>query len=131
MKILGAVPRITVASLLAYFLGEFSNSVVLSKMKFWAHGTRGVNQAWRFIASTVVGEGVDSAVFMTVAFAGIFETKALIMGMIGIYVFKVVYEIIATPFSTRFANWVKKVEGVDQIDRPRETNYNPFVIFQK
>src|SRR5437667_4095156 len=62
--ILGSAPRITLASLSAYFCGEFANSVILSKMKYWAKGERGWRQAWRFVASTIVGEGVDSVVFM-------------------------------------------------------------------
>ena len=49
----------------------------------------------------------------------------------GVYVFKVVYEVIATPFSTRFANWLKKVEGVDKLDTPEMTNYSPLPIINK
>jgi len=131
MQILGAIPRITLASMTAYFCGEFANSLVLSKMKYWVLGKRGLSQSWRFIASTIVGEGVDSVVFMIIAFVGILETNALISGIISIYLLKVGYEIVATPFSTRFANWLKKVEGVDHIDTPETTNYNPFSLFAK
>jgi len=131
MQILGVVPRITLASVAAYFCGEFANSSVLSKMKYRESGKRGLRQAWRFIASTIVGEGVDSIIFMTVAFAGVLDPKNLLSGIISIYLLKVAYEVVATPFSTRFANWLKKYEGIDQIDRPEETDYNPFSVFRK
>lgn len=128
-KILGFVPRIVLASVLAYLAGEFSNSYVLSKMKFWAKGKVGGQQAWRFVASTIVGEGVDSLVFMIVAFTGVFSVEDMVRTGLTLYFFKVAYEVIATPFSTRFANWVKKYEGVDVIDYPETTSYNPFNIF--
>lgn len=127
-SIFGAVPRVVFASMSAYFCGEFCNSVVLSKMKYWARGKRGASQAWRFILSTIVGEGVDSLVFFTVAFAGVLAWGDLWWTMGSAYLFKVGIEIIMTPLSTRFSNWVKKVEGVDQIDRPAETRYNPFAV---
>ncbi|MBI1833488.1 MAG: queuosine precursor transporter [Candidatus Andersenbacteria bacterium] len=129
--IFGLTPRIALASITAYWAGEFCNSFVVSKMKYLVKGKRGGSQAWRFIASTIVGEGVDSIVFMTVAFVGVLPSAAIIQTIIGIYIFKVAYEIIATPFSTRFANWVKKVEGIDQIDYPERINYNPFSVFSK
>lgn len=76
--------------------------------------------------STVVGEGVDTVVVMLVAFSGVLSIPTMIQVGGSIYVFKVLYEVIATPFSTRFASWVKRVEGVDKIDYPQQTNYNPF-----
>jgi uncharacterized integral membrane protein (TIGR00697 family) len=126
--ILGFVPRIVMASMAAYFCGEFCNSFILSKMKFWAEGKRGLAQAWRFIASTMVGEAVDTLVVVTIAFAGVYEVSQLIKIGLSVYLFKVVFEIIATPFSLPFANWVKKIEGVDVIDAPERTSYNPFVF---
>ena len=127
--ILGLAPRITFASLLAYFFSEFTNSVVLSKMKFWQEGKKGVKQAWRFVASTIAGELVDSIVFMSVAFIGVLATKDIVTTIFTIWIAKVLYEVIALPFSMRFANYVKKVEGVDKIDYPDHTNYNPFAVF--
>lgn len=129
--ILGFAPRVAIASLLAYFCGEFANSIVISKMKYKAGGKRGLPQGWRFVASTIVGEAVDTVVFMLVAFLGIIPPTDLVYTLITLYVVKVIYEIAALPFSTRVANWVKKVEGIDQIDDPRTTHYNPFVIFFK
>lgn len=125
--VLGFVPRIAFSGMVAYFCGEFSNSIVLSKMKFLQCGERGLKQGWRFVASTIVGEAVDSIVFMTLAFSGTIGTGDLIRTMVTLYLCKVIYEIVALPISTRFANWVKKVEGVDHIDTPETTNYNPFV----
>jgi hypothetical protein len=127
--VLGLAPRITLASLLAYFFSEFSNSLVLSKMKYWQKGKRGFSQGWRFVASTIVGEFFDSVVFMSVAFIGVLATKDIITTIFTIWIAKVLYEIIALPFSMRFANYVKKVEGIDKIDYPDHTNYNPFSVF--
>jgi uncharacterized integral membrane protein (TIGR00697 family) len=129
-SILGFVPRIFLASLTAYFMGEFANSYVMSKMKYFAKGARGTKQAWRFVASTMVGEGVDTAVFTLLAFYGVIPPAAMISVMLGGYILKVAYEIIATPFTVRFSNWVKKVEGIDQIDIPAETDYSPLAVFK-
>ena len=131
MAILGIAPRIALASLTAYFCGEFVKSVLLSKMKFAQEGRRGIVQAWRFVASSVAGEFVDSIVFMLVAFAGVLAASDMVTTILTLWLIKVLYEILALPFSLRFANWVKKIEGVDKIDRPEETNYNPFASFLK
>lgn len=126
--ILGQAPRIVLASLSAYFLGEFANSLILSKMKYKQNGGRGFQQAKRFVASTLVGEFFDSFIFMTVAFAGVLETKNLLTTIITIWAVKVLYEFLALPISTRIANWVKQIENIDQIDSPETTNYNPFSV---
>lgn len=127
-QILGFVPRVAVAGLCAYFSGELLNSFVLSKMKFFAAGARGLRQGWRFVASTMVGEAADSIVFMTIAFLGAIPFKNLVMTIITLYVVKVLYEIVALPASVPFSNWMKRVEGVDHIDTPETTNYNPFIL---
>ena len=131
MAILGVAPRIALASLTAYFCGEFVKSVTLSKMKFAQAGRRGIVQAWRFVASSAAGEFVDSVVFMLVAFAGVLATADMATTILTLWLIKVLYEMVALPFSLRFANWVKKIEGVDKIDRPEATNYNPFASFLK
>lgn len=121
--ILGAVPRITLASMVAYFLGEFSNSYVLSRMKVWMNGKK----LWmRTVGSTIVGEGVDSIVFVAVAFAGTMPLNALLVVMGSGYLLKVVYEIIATPLTYFIVNKLKRAEGIDVYDRG--INYNPFVL---
>lgn len=129
--ILGTAPRIAVASLSAYFFGEFANSLVLSKMKYSQAGKKGLRQGWRFVASTIVGEAVDSAVFSAIAFSGVLSLSKVIDISITIWVFKVLYEIVALPLSIPFANWLKRTEGLDQIDQPSLTSYNPFAIFFK
>lgn len=129
--ILGAAPRITLASFLAYFCGEFANSLVMSKMKYSQHGARGFSQGCRFVASTVVGEAVDTAVFFTLAFYGAMANSDLFSVICTIYIAKVLYEILALPVSTRLANWVKRVEGIDKIDDPHRTDYNPFALLSR
>ncbi len=126
--ILGQAPRIVLASLSAYFFGEFANSFVLSKMKYSQTGKRGLKQGWRFVASTIVGEGFDSLIFMSVGFLGVIALPDLIKTIFTIWGVKVLYEVIALPLSIPFSNWVKKIEGIDTIDNPIETKYNPFKI---
>lgn len=126
--ILGIVPRIVVASILAFFCGEFVNSFVLSKMKYWEKGAKGLKQGGRFLVSTIAGEAADTLVFTTIAFGGRVPANALVPIIVANYVFKVGYEIVALPLSTRFANWLKKVEETDAIDMPSKTNYNPFSV---
>jgi len=127
--ILGTAPRIAVASLSAYFFGEFANSVILSKMKYIQDAKRGFSQGWRFVASTIVGEAVDSVVFSSIAFIGVLAFKEIVITSFTIWAFKVLYEIVALPFSIRLSNWLKVVEKIDYIDRPNITNYNPFSVF--
>lgn len=110
--ILGATPRIIIASFLAYLFGSFGNSIVLARMKAGAGASSNGKMHSRFVMSTIVGEALDSIIFITVAFAGVFATDDLLATMATIYVFKVVYEILALPLSTRIAAYVKNMEGV-------------------
>jgi queuosine precursor transporter len=128
-SILGIAPRIFLASIGAYFFSEFTNSLILSKMKYWHQGKRGIYQGLRFIVSTIAGEFVDSIVFMVIAFIGILPASEMIVIILTIWIAKVLYEVVVLPFTTRFANYVKKVEGVDKIDYPAHINYNPFSVF--
>jgi uncharacterized integral membrane protein (TIGR00697 family) len=85
-NILGLVPRITLGSILGYFSGEFCNSYVLSKMKIWTKG----KYLWtRTIGSTIAGEGVDTIIFMLVAFYGVFPAGELLLMSITTYFVKV------------------------------------------
>jgi len=121
--ILGAVPRITLASMIAYFCGEFINSFILSKMKVWMNG----KHLWvRTIASTVAGEGVDTILFMFVAFVGLIPLEAILILIASEYVIKVAYEVAATPLMYKVVAWLKRKEGIDVYDRG--INYNPFAI---
>lgn len=125
--ILGQSPRIALASLTAYFWGEYANSVVMSKMKFHQQGARGWSQSWRFVSSTIIGEAVDTCIFFPIGFLGVIPTFDLAKTMVTVYAAKVLYEVAALPLSTRAANWVKNKEHVDQLDDPNSTNYSPLL----
>ena len=119
--ILGFVPRIVLASIVALFAGEFCNSYVLSRMKVRMEG----KALWmRTIGSTVIGEGVDTIVFGMIAFWGILPLAALVTVIISGYLFKVAYEVIATPITYAIVSFLKHAEGIDVYDRG--TDYNPF-----
>lgn len=128
MTILGVAPRITIASLLAYFWGEFANSIVISRMKYSQHGSRGFKQGKRFVMSTVVGEAVDTGIFFPVAFIGVIAWPDLLQTMGTVYVVKVLYEVVALPLSLKLSNWIKDVEHTDRIDDPSQTRYNPLLL---
>jgi queuosine precursor transporter len=122
--ILGGVSSggIIIASLAAYLVGEFSNSFVLAKLKIATQG----RFLWiRTIGSTLVGEGVDSIVFVTVAsFFGVFPWEIALSLIISNYVFKVFIEVIMTPVTYGVVRFLKRAENEDYYDT--ETNFNPF-----
>ena len=121
--IFGQTPRIVFASLLAFWLGEFTNSFVLAKMKILSEG----KYLWtRTIGSTFAGEAVDSLIFYPVAFYGIWPLKQVIGVMIGNYFIKVLWEAVATPFTYKIVGFLKKTEHVDFYDR--DTDFNPFKL---
>ena len=121
--IFGQTPRIVLASLSAFWLGEFVNSFVLAKMKLLTSG----KFLWmRTIGSTILGEIADSAVFYPVAFYGTWSNEQLISVMIGNYFIKVIWETVATPFTYLIVNFLKKVEKEDYFDK--DTNFNPFTL---
>lgn len=123
--ILGLTPRIVIASLIAYAVGEFSNSYVLAKMKIKTQG----RYLWmRTIGSTIVGEGLDTIIFITVAFAGTtgMDTSALLGIIISQYLIKVGVEIIMTPVTYAIVGFLKREEKVDTYDTA--TNFNPFQL---
>ena len=118
--ILGAVPRMVAASLVAYFVGEFTNSYVLAKCKV---RTSGSFMFARFILSTVVGQFVDSATFVLVAFAGELPPRELILVAFSGWAIMVVWEIAALPLTLPLVKALKLREGVDFYDV--HTNFNP------
>jgi queuosine precursor transporter len=121
--ILGFVPRIVCASLLAYFVGEFSNSFILSRLKIYTQG----RFLWtRTIGSTLVGEGIDTAVFCLVAFYGVLSSNALGAVIISNYIFKCSVEILFTPVTYIIVDFLKKNENEDVYDFG--INYNPFTF---
>lgn len=121
--ILGFTPRLLLASFLAYLVGEFANSIVLAKMKI---ATRGRWLWTRTIGSTLIGEGLDSLVFITVAFFGIIPFDGLANAIVTQWLFKTGYEILATPLTYAVVTWLKKEEELDVYDRT--TNFNPLVV---
>jgi len=122
-RILGYTPRLLIASFLAYLVGEFSNSFVLAKMKIATKG----RWLWsRTITSTLIGQGLDSLIFITVAFAGNIPTSGLLNAIITQWLFKTAYEAAATPLTYMVVNAVKKLEGIDTYDY--DTKFNPLHI---
>jgi uncharacterized integral membrane protein (TIGR00697 family) len=122
--ILGTAPRIVAGSLIAYFAGEFSNSYIMAKMKIFTGGR------WLFsrtIGSTIVGEGVDTLIFVLVAFGGIYSWSTIFAIIISNYVFKVGFEVILTPVTYAVVGALKRSEKADAYDY--KTNFNPFVEF--
>jgi queuosine precursor transporter len=118
---LGVTWRLFLASLGAYVVGEFSNSFVLAKMKIATSG----RFLWtRTIGSTVVGEGLDSLIFVTAAFAG--TGSPLADPILTTWAIKVGYETAATPFTYAIVNWLKRREGMDAFDRT--TDFNPLAV---
>jgi hypothetical protein len=122
-QILGQTPRIVVASLLGYFAGEFSNSFVLAKMKIITKG----KWLWsRTIGSTIIGELIDTIIFITIAFYGILPQNALITVILSNYIVKTLIEVVFTPITYGVVNWLKKEESEDYFDK--KTNFNPFAL---
>ena len=120
--ILGLTPRIVIASLVAYFCGEFLNSYVLAKMKIMTKG----KWLWtRTIGSTVVGELADSVIFILIAFTGILPNSLIITLFVSNYIFKTLVEIVLTPLTYKVVKFLKKNEQEDYYDYG--TNFNPFV----
>ncbi|MBN2378977.1 queuosine precursor transporter [candidate division WOR-3 bacterium] len=125
-EVLGLTPRIVGASLLAYWAGEFSNSFTLAKMKVWTKG----RFLWaRTIGSTLVGQCVDTAVFVFAAFLGArgFAITDIVGILIGNYIWKVGTEVLFTPVTYLVVGGLKRAECVDHYDR--KTNFNPFHVF--
>jgi len=122
-RILGYTPRLLGASFSAYLVGEFANSFVLAKMKI---KTKGRFLWTRTIGSTIVGEGLDALVFITIAFGGTMSW-ALIGGIILTHwLVKTGYEVVATPFTYMVVNFLKRKEGLDTYDH--DTDFNPFLV---
>ncbi len=122
--ILGGISGLVIASLAAYLTGEFANSYVLARMKVASSG----RYLWmRTIGSTLVGQAVDTSIFIGIAtLLGVFAPE-MVMGLVVTnYVLKVGIEAILTPLTLRIVNWLKRVEQSDPFDR--DTNFNPFHI---
>ncbi len=115
------VPRMVIASLIAYWAGEFSNAYVLAKLKLWTKG----RYLWvRTIGSTVVGQFVDTVVVMLIAFGGSLSPQLIATLILSGYLGKVLYEAAATPLTYLVVNTLKRKEGVDVYDA--STDFSPF-----
>lgn len=119
--ILGLTPRIVVASLVAYWAGSFANAWVMARLKL---ATRGRLLWMRTIASTLVGEALDTLLFVVIAFAGVLPPALLISVILSNYVFKVGVEALATPATYGVVNGLKRAENEDYYDV--DTDFNPF-----
>lgn len=111
--VMGTTPRVAIASFAGYLFGEFSNSIILSKLKV---ATKGKKLWVRTILSTVVGEGFDSVIFIMISFWGTMDNSIVLKMILFQYLFKVCYEIIFTPLTYVVVKWIKKKEGVDTFD---------------
>jgi queuosine precursor transporter len=121
--IFGQTPRLVVGSLIAYFIGELSNSYILAKMKIRTQG----KQLWaRFILSTIIGEGIDTLVFYPIAFYGFWPNSILFKVMGTSYIFKVLWEVVMIPFTYKIVHFLKKAEGEDYYDY--NTDFSLFSI---
>ncbi len=124
--VFGLVPRFAVASLLAYWAGEFTNSYTLAKLKLVTNG----RWLWtRTIGSTVTGQAVDTAVIILVAFAGTQTPSMLFRMVLSSYAIKVAVEVVATPITYLVVGWLKRAEASDVYDR--RTNFSPFAFMQE
>lgn len=124
--ILGTTPRIVIASVIAFFIGEFSNSYILAKMKIW---TQGKKLYLRTIGSSIVGTGLDTIIFISIAFIGIFPDGLILTLIISNYIWKLGTEIIMTPCTYRIIAYLKKTDSVDVYDT--DTVFNPFILKEK
>jgi len=125
VTVFGILPRILVASLAAFWAGEFANSYTMAKLKLITKG----RWLWtRTVGSTVVGQAVDTTLVIIITFAGTFTPGKLFQIIWQGYLLKVAYEVLATPVTYLVVNWLKRAEHVDTFDT--HTNFNPFAVGQ-
>jgi uncharacterized PurR-regulated membrane protein YhhQ (DUF165 family) len=121
VSVFGSTWRIVLASVIAFWAGEFVNAFVLAKLKILTQG----KHLWtRTIGSTVFGQAVDSALFYPIAFLGTWETKDVLTVMLTNWVLKVTWEVVLTPVTYAVVGWLKNREGVDVFDT--NTEFSPF-----
>ena len=121
ITVFGFLPRILIASLIAFWAGEFANSYTMAKLKLITKG----RMLWtRTVGSTVVGQAVDTTLVIVITFAGTFSPHKLLVIIVTGYLLKVAYEVLATPLTYLVIGWLKRAEHVDTFDT--HTNFNPF-----
>lgn len=114
VKILGSTPRILIASFISFLVGNFANSIVMSKMKV---KTEGKYLALRTIGSTLIGEGLDTLIFIPIVFINNLDLQTMIFLVIDTYILKVSLEIILTPITYKVIKFIKKKEKIDTYDK--------------
>jgi queuosine precursor transporter len=120
-RVFGSGWRIIVASMTAFFVGDFLNSVVLAKMKIWTQG----KHLWtRTIGSTIIGEGADSLIFYPLAFYGLWDNHELLIVLATQWALKVGWEALLTPLTYAVVGFLKRREGIDVYDNA--TDFTPF-----
>lgn len=121
--VFGNTWRIVVASMVAYWVGDFVNSLVMAKMKVWSEG----RHLWmRTIGSTICGQGIDSLLFYPIAFYGLLDNATLASLMTFNVLFKIGVEVAFTPVTYWVVNALKRAEGVDAYDR--DISFSPFSL---
>ena len=121
--VFASTPRIVAASIFAYFVGEFTNSYALAKLKVFTEG----RYLWvRTIGSTSVGEAIDSLIFYPLAFYGTWSNELLLRVLATNYAVKVLWEVLATPLTYRVVGALKRAENEDFFDR--DTKFTPFSL---
>lgn len=121
--ILGYAPRLLLGSFVAYLVGEFTNSFVLARLKIATQG----RWLWtRTIGSTLVGEGLDTLIFILIAFWGTLPASMMVQAILTQWIFKVTYEVVATPFTYWIVGFLKRREGLDTYDYT--TNFSPIIL---
>jgi len=118
--LLGFTPRLLAASFAAYLVGEFLNAYIMAKLKVRTQGK------WLWLRTISLGEGVDAATFMTLAFYGIIPAGGLLQAILSQWLVKVAYETLATPLTYWAANTLKRAEGMDAFDR--DTDFSPLAF---
>ena len=121
LNILGSTPRILIASFISFLVGNFANSIVMSKMKV---KTKGKYLALRTIGSTLIGEGLDTIIFIPIVFIGSLEIKSILFLIIDTYILKVLLEVVLTPVTYKVVGLIKKKENIDIFDN--EQKYDIF-----
>jgi len=122
-RIFASTPRLLLASFCAYLIGEFVNAYILARLKVATNG----RYLWtRTISSTVVGQGLDTVIFVLIAFGGVMSGGILRDMIVTGWLLKSAYEILATPLTYFVVNTLKRVENVDTFDR--HTDFNPLPL---
>ena len=122
-RVLGQVPRILVGGWIAVWVGGVSNDYIMAKMKVW---TKGKHLWARTIGSTIVGEGLNTVLFFTIALYAVIPSGLLVASILSGWFLKVAIEVVMTPVTYKVVAKLKKVEGVDYYDT--DTNFNPLII---